>query len=288
MQLLKPYQTRLNRLLDQHWQTRSIEPHLKAAMVHATTNGGKRFRPALVWMIAEALGLPLESLDHAALSVELLHCYSLVHDDLPAMDDDDLRRGQPTVHVQFDEATAILTGDALQAEAFEVLSQGDLPADILLSQVQILSQAVGSRGMVAGQMLDMRAQRHPVTLDELIVLHELKTGALIRAALLLGAAPHHDFEALRKPLSELGLKLGLAFQVQDDILELEQDTEQLGKAADSDQRNGKTTFPGLLGLDKAKAYRDELIQQTHQCLTRLPIHSPVLQQVIDFVAERAH
>lgn len=288
MQLLKPYQSRFDQLLNQYWQHRSIEPHLKAAMMHATTNGGKRFRPALVWIIAEALGLPLEKLDAAALAVELIHCYSLVHDDLPAMDDDALRRGQPTVHVRFDEATAILAGDALQTEAFEVLTQAELPPALRLRQLQILSHAAGSQGMVAGQILDMRAEQAPITLDELILLHELKTGALIRAALLLGAAPHHNFDALRKPLGQLGLTLGLAFQVQDDILEVEQDTTQLGKAADSDRRNGKTTFPILLGLDAAKAYRDQLIQQCHQMRSQLPINSPVLQQVIDFVAERAH
>ena len=288
MQLLKPYQSRCNQLLEAHWQHRAIEPHLKAAMVHATTNGGKRFRPALVWIIAEALGLPLEKLDAAALAVELIHCYSLVHDDLPAMDDDALRRGQPTVHVQFDEATAILAGDALQAEAFEILAQAELSAAIRLRQIQILSHAAGSQGMVAGQMLDMHAAQAPTSLDELILLHELKTGALIRAALLLGAAPHRDYDTLRAPLGQLGLTLGLAFQVQDDILEMEQDTAQLGKAADSDQRNGKVTFPVLLGLDQAKTYRDQLIQQCHQMLAQLPLRSPTLQQVIDFVAERAH
>lgn len=288
MQLLKPYQTRFNDLLDQYWHNRAIEPHLKAAMVYATTNGGKRFRPALVWLIAEALGLPREKLDAAALALELIHCYSLVHDDLPAMDDDALRRGQPTVHVQFDEATAILAGDALQMEALALLVRAELPEAIRLRQVQILSHAAGSQGMVAGQMLDMRATQSQPDLEQLILLHELKTGALIRAALLLGAAPHHDYETLRKPLSRLGLTLGLAFQVQDDILEVEQTTEQLGKDTDSDRRNGKATFPALLGLEKAKAYRDQLIQQCHQLLAQLPVRSPTLQQVIDFVAERGH
>ncbi len=286
--LLRPYQTRLEHLLNAHWAARDIEPRLKSAMMHATTNGGKRFRPALVWLIAEALGLPPDRLDPAALAIELVHGYSLVHDDLPAMDDDDLRRGQPTVHVRFDEATAILAGDALQTEAFEVLTQADLPDTVRLRQIHILAAAAGSQGMVAGQMLDMHPGSGAMSLERLVRLHELKTGALIRAALLLGAAPHIDYDTLHPPLARLGLTLGLAFQVQDDILEVEQDTEQLGKAADSDRRNGKTTFPVLMGLQQAKAYRDTLIQRCHRLLDQLPLSSPTLRQVIDFVAERAH
>ncbi|WP_294948842.1 polyprenyl synthetase family protein [Sulfurivirga sp.] len=286
MNLLTPWQQRCERLLRDYWQQRPIEPALKAAMIYATTNGGKRFRPALTWLVGEALGLPQEQLDPAALAIELVHCYSLVHDDLPAMDDDDLRRGQPTVHIKFDEATAILAGDALLTEAMELLSHAELPADIRLRQLQLLSHAAGSQGMVAGQMMDMAATGQSMTLDALILLHELKTGALIRAALLLGAAPSQDYPSLEKPLGRLGLTLGLAFQVQDDILEAE--GAQTGKSADSDARNGKNTFPALLGLDAARDYRDELIQQCHLLLNELPLRSPALRQVIDFVAERRH
>ncbi len=286
MNLLIPWQQRCDRLLHDHWQQRTIEPRLKAAMAYATTNGGKRFRPALTWLVGEALGLPLEQLDPAALAIEMVHCYSLVHDDLPAMDDDDLRRGQPTVHIRFDEATAILAGDALLTEAMELLSHADLPAETCLRQLRLLSHAAGSQGMVAGQMMDMAATGHSLTLEALIVLHELKTGALIRAALLLGAAPAQDYPSLEKPLGQLGLTLGLAFQVQDDILEAE--GARMGKSADSDARNGKNTFPALLGLDAARDYRDELVQQCHLLLNELPLRSPALRQVIDFVAERRH
>lgn len=288
MNMLTLYQNRIEKLFEAYWHQRPIPEPLYSAMRYATQNGGKRFRPALVWIIAEALALPEESVTPAALAIEMVHCYSLVHDDLPAMDNDALRRGKPTVHIQFNEATAILAGDALLTEAFELLSHAALSPDLQIRQLQILTHAAGSLGMVAGQMLDMRQDAAPPTLDELIRLHELKTGMLIQAALLLGASPSQEYASLKAPLAELGLTLGLAFQIQDDILEYEQPTETLGKSANSDAQNAKTTFPALLGLEGARQYRDELIQQAHSHLARLPFRSPVLQQVIDFVAERAH
>ncbi len=288
MDLLTPYQKRLECLLSDYWHQRAIPEPLYSAMRYATENGGKRFRPALVWLIAEAMAITEEQVTPAALAIEMVHCYSLVHDDLPAMDDDALRRGKPTVHIQFDEATAILAGDALLNEAFELLCHAPLPDTLRLRQLKILTHAAGAQGMVAGQALDMQTSHTPPTPEALIHLHTLKTGRLIQAALLLGASPAQHFEEMRAALETLGHTLGLAFQVQDDILEWEQPTEVLGKSSQSDQANNKTTFPTLMGLEKAKAYRDTLIEQAHQQLVKLPFQSPVLQQVIDFVAKRAH
>ena len=290
MQLLTPYQQRFEGLLDQYWQTRSIEPSLKAAMMYATTNGGKRFRPALIWMTGEALNVPLEQLDAAALAIELIHCYSLVHDDLPAMDDDDLRRGKPTVHIAFDEATAILAGDALLTEAFELLAHADiLPDSLRLRQIALLSHAAGSQGMVAGQMMDMAATGGQINLDTLRTLHERKTGYLIRCALLLGASPSATYTELTPLLSDLGLTLGLLFQVQDDILDVEQTTEQLGKPAGSDAEQNKCTYPALMGLEEARAWREALRQHCHDLLSALPFSSnTALRQLVDLVADRTH
>ncbi|MGH8030367.1 MAG: polyprenyl synthetase family protein [Arenimonas sp.] len=231
----------------------AIPGRLHAAMRHAVLGGGKRLRARLV-LAAGALGdADPRALDAAAVAVELIHAFSLVHDDLPAMDDDILRRGRPTVHVAFDEATAILAGDALQALAFEVLA--DAPADALMrvQLVSVLARATGAAGMCGGQQLDMDATGRALPLDALQALHARKTGALIVASVRLGATLAGLDAARLAQLDAFAADLGLAFQIRDDILDVEADTAALGKTAGKDATQGKATYPALLGLDGATA-----------------------------------
>jgi farnesyl diphosphate synthase len=254
---------------------------LHAAMRHATLNGGKRMRPLLVYATGTAFGCDATALDHAAAAVELVHAYSLVHDDLPAMDDDALRRGKPTVHVAFDEATAILAGDALQSLAFELLAQAPLPADARVAMLHELAVAAGARGMCGGQALDIdatgqkwgqsefrpddlpaivpsTAKLHSDPISALERLHALKTGALLRASVRLGAlAAAVDAEAQGR-LDRFADALGLAFQIRDDLLDIEGDSATLGKTAGKDAAQDKATFPALLGVDASRARLREL------------------------------
>lgn len=229
---------------------------LLEAMRYSTLAGGKRVRPVLVYATGEALGAPLEQLDAAAGAVELIHVYSLVHDDLPAMDDDDLRRGRPTCHRAFDEATAILTGDALQARAFEVLAHGPaaIPASARIEMLRVLADAIGTRGMAGGQAIDLAAVRQALDLAALERMHRQKTGALIQASVLLGAISA-GLTALpeRAALAEFGAEIGLAFQIQDDILDVEGSTNTLGKRAGADAERVKPTYPSVLGLEAARS-----------------------------------
>jgi len=239
---------------------------LLAAMRYSTLAGGKRVRPVLVYATGEALGAPLELLDSAAAAVELIHVYSLVHDDLPAMDDDDLRRGRPTCHRAFDEATAILTGDALQARAFEVLAQApaSIAAEARIDMMRVLADAIGTRGMAGGQAIDLAAVKQTLGEAALERMHRQKTGALIQASVLLGAlsAGLTDVPE-RAALAEFGAEIGLAFQIQDDILDVEGNTSTLGKRAGADADLAKPTYPSVLGLDAARrqayARRDRAI-----------------------------
>ncbi len=226
---------------------------LAAAMRYAALGGGKRLRAALVYATGEALGADRDALDAPAAAVELIHAYSLVHDDLPAMDDDDLRRGKPTCHRAFDEATAILAGDALQTLAFEVLADAAvIPAAQRLAMLRELAVASGARGMAGGQALDLAAQGRRPTLPELEAVHRGKTGALIAASVRLGALAVLAPDAPQlAALGEYGQALGLCFQIRDDILDVEGDTATLGKTAGADIAHGKATFPALLGLDGA-------------------------------------
>jgi farnesyl diphosphate synthase/geranylgeranyl diphosphate synthase type II len=231
-------------------------PRLLEAMRYSTLAGGKRVRPVLVYATGEALGASLESLDCAAAAVELIHVYSLVHDDLPAMDDDDLRRGRPTCHRAFDEATAILTGDALQARAFEILTQApaQIAAAARLEMLRVLADAIGTRGMAGGQAIDLEAVKQ--TMDEAALerMHRQKTGALIQASVLLGAiSAGSQGAAERAALTEFGAEIGLAFQIQDDILDVEGTTATLGKRAGADADLVKPTYPAVLGLEQARA-----------------------------------
>jgi farnesyl diphosphate synthase len=231
---------------------------LHAAMRHAALDGGKRMRPLLVYATGTAFGRDAGALDHAAAAVELVHAYSLVHDDLPSMDDDALRRGKPTVHVAFGEATAILAGDALQSLAFELLAQAPLPADARVAMLHELAVAAGARGMCGGQALDIDATGQQVAIDALRRLHALKTGALLRAAVRLGAlAAVVDAETLDH-LDRFADALGLAFQIRDDLLDIEGDSATLGKTAGKDAAQDKATFPALLGVDASRAQLREL------------------------------
>jgi geranylgeranyl pyrophosphate synthase len=231
-------------------------PRLIEAMRYSTLGGGKRVRPVLVYATGEALGAPLDILDAPAAAVELIHVYSLVHDDLPAMDNDDLRRGRPTCHRAYDEATAILVGDALQARAFEVLanSPASIAATARIEMLRLLADAIGTRGMAGGQAIDLEAVKQ--TLDEAALerMHRQKTGALIQASVLLGAsAAGVSNAAHRAALAEFGAEIGLAFQIQDDILDVEGTTNALGKRAGADADRVKPTYPSVLGLVAARA-----------------------------------
>jgi geranylgeranyl pyrophosphate synthase len=241
-------------------------PRLLEAMRYSTLAGGKRVRPVLVYATGEALGAPLEILDAAAAAVELIHVYSLVHDDLPAMDNDDLRRGRPTCHRAYDEATAILVGDALQARAFEVLAHAPatIAANARLEMLRVLADAIGTRGMAGGQAIDLEAVKQ--TLDEAALerMHRQKTGRLIQASVLLGAISAGAQNAPeRAALAEFGAEIGLAFQIQDDILDVEGSTTALGKRAGADADRVKPTYPSVLGLAKSReqalARRDRAI-----------------------------
>ncbi len=241
-------------------------PRLLEAMRYSTLAGGKRVRPVLVYATGEALGAPLELLDAAAAAVELIHVYSLVHDDLPAMDNDDLRRGRPTCHRAYDEATAILVGDALQARAFEVLAQAPvaIAATARIEMLRVLADAIGTRGMAGGQAIDLEAVKQVLSETGLERMHRQKTGALIQASVLLGAITAGNLDApLRTALEEFGAEIGLAFQIQDDILDVEGTTTTLGKRAGADADRVKPTYPSVLGLAKSReqahARRDRAI-----------------------------
>ncbi len=237
--------------------TLSFQPaseKLYQAICYCLLNPGKRMRPLLVYATGLSLGAESATLDWVAIAIELIHCYSLIHDDLPAMDDDDLRRGLPTCHKAFDEATAILAGDALQALAFEILSspQSSISPQHQLQMIQCLAKASGPQGMVGGQMLDLEGENSQLNLTEIQAIHSLKTGALISASIELGAlAGAADLQSL-KSLQTFGQHLGIAFQIQDDILDVEGETQILGKSQGADQLLGKSTYPKLLGLENSK------------------------------------
>ncbi len=246
---------------------RDGEPRLVEAMRYALTGGGKRLRPLLVYHAGQLAGAPLERLDHAAVAVEMIHAYSLVHDDLPAMDDDELRRGHPTCHIAFDEATAILAGDALQTLAFQHLAAMPHPSPArLLQMIRTLGTAAGAAGMAGGQAMDLALTGQDCDLNTLERLHRLKTGALIEAALQLGLlSAESPPDTVGAALDTVGQNLGLAFQIQDDVLDVTSDTHTLGKAQGADAARNQPTFASLMGIDAAtKRYQsqyDEALEQ---------------------------
>lgn len=284
-------QQRVQQKLNEQISADIASPTLKEAMSYACLGGGKRIRPVLAYGSALAVGADLESADNAAVAVELIHCYSLAHDDLPAMDDDDLRRGKPTVHKAFDEATAILVGDALQSLAFQTLSAetGALSAERRLAMVQLLSQASGASGMVGGQSLDFEAVGENLTLQQLEAMHNLKTGALIRCAVLLGGISHNQTnEAQIAALTEYANNIGLAFQVQDDILDEVSDTAILGKPQGSDREQNKPTYVSLLGLEAAKELASELSGKAIAALGKFPESANQLRELASYIVKRLH
>lgn len=260
---------------------------LHTAMRYATLGGGKRVRPLLVMAAGEVSGAETSSLIRAACSVELIHVYSLVHDDLPCMDDDDLRRGKPTCHIAFDEATAMLVGDALQSLAFEQLAApGDLPAEKQLRMCYLLAQASGAGGMCGGQAIDLAAVGKALNQTELEYMHILKTGALIRASVLLGAHCGDADDALIKALDHYAKTAGLLFQVVDDVLDSEANTATLGKTAGKDAAQNKPTYVSLLGTSGAKSLADELEARALETLAQLP-NSTRLQELTHFICHRS-
>ena len=261
-------------------------PRLREAMRHAVLGGGKRLRPLLVYAAGEAVGADESTLDAPAVAIELVHAFSLVHDDLPAMDDDSLRRGRPTVHVAFDEATAILAGDALQALAFTVLARADADPALRVGWIDTLAAATGAAGMCGGQALDMAATGTTLALGELQGLHALKTGALIRCAVRCGALAGGADASVLARLDDYADALGVAFQVRDDILDVEGDSAQLGKTAGKDAAQAKATYPALLGLEGARARLDAMAGKTKAALGPLDARADALRRLAEFAVAR--
>jgi len=278
-----------------HWlpEPHGPEARLQEAMRYSVVGGGgKRVRPILVYAAGQALNVELEQLDACACAVEIIHAYSLIHDDLPAMDDDDLRRGRPTCHKAFDEATAILAGDALQAVAFEILATDTAlqtsPGN-RVEMIKLLAQASGSMGMAGGQAIDLAAVGKSLALHELENMHLLKTGALIRASVLMGAMCSPNIQATRlEALDTYAHCVGLAFQIHDDVLDITADTETLGKPQGSDVQQNKPTYPALLGLEGAKQRALELHETAIEALSIFDESADILRQLSAYIIERGH
>lgn len=269
---------RINRMLD-HWLPATTEnpAHLHNAMRYVVCQGGKRIRPLLVYATGDGLNAPLEELDRAACAIELIHAYSLTHDDLPAMDDDDLRRGQPSCHKAFDEATAILVGDALQSLAFEILSEGEGPHR--LDMINVLAKAAGSRGMVGGQSLDLLATNSIIDEEQIALIHSLKTGALIVASVQLGVLAASQFDLGKfVQLTELAEQLGLAYQIQDDIFDHHQ------KKSDKLQ----PCFISVLGLEKSQQWLQQLQTSLREQLQKLKPTMSELFSATENITERQY
>jgi len=282
-------QARVEAALERALPPREQPPRrLHEAMRYAVLGGGKRVRPLLAFAAGEAAGAAPERLDPVACAVELIHAYSLVHDDLPCMDDDALRRGKPTVHVEFDEATALLAGDALQAVAFEMLADGRASGDrgVQIEMVRLLARAAGSRGMAGGQAIDLASVGRSLTLPELEFMHILKTGALIRASVTLGARCGALTPAELDRLDHYAKLIGLAFQVVDDVLDADSSTATLGKTAGKDAVQGKPTYVSLLGIERARALAEELRREAHEALESFGGRADCLRELADFVVLR--
>lgn len=268
----------------------SNNQRLYHAMHYSVMNGGKRVRPLLTLASCEAVGGHIQQAISPACAVELIHAYSLVHDDLPAMDDDSLRRGKPTTHIAFDEATAILAGDALQTLAFELLSSPELtqqPPEAKLRMLQLLAQASGAAGMVGGQAFDLQATGRAVTLEQLENIHRQKTGALINASVQIGAlASGVATEQQLQQLNDYATAIGLAFQVQDDILDITADTQTLGKQQGSDKVLDKATYPALMGLEKAQDYAKQLQEQALDALAGFAQSADILRELARYIVTR--
>lgn len=289
--LLEQTKRQLNQSFSEFLTAHPIpEAKLGQAMQYALLNGGKRMRPLLVNIVGKMLNVPQYDLNQLAMAIECIHAYSLVHDDLPAMDDDDLRRGNPTCHIKFDEATAILAGDALQCMAFEILASADF-SDYANAQrvplIAALSRAAGASGMVGGQSIDLVSTNQNINLDALTQLHRLKTGALLTACVQLPCLISEVVSADETQiLLTFSQHIGLAFQIQDDILDVTSDTHTLGKPQGSDENANKSTFVSLLGIDGAKQALTNHQQLALQALARLPYNTQNLSAFTDFLVTR--
>ncbi len=291
--LLSDYKRRVDKALDQWLPPDELSPiNLHQAMRYSVMGGGKRVRPVLVYATAAALQIPLHRVDGIAVAVEIIHAYSLIHDDLPSMDDDDLRRGRPTCHIQFDEATAILAGDALQALAFYILSHDqEMTTDCekRLQMVEKLSLHSGSRGMAGGQAIDLAAVGKNIDISELEAMHIHKTGALIRtciqmAALSTNNVSQDQFYALDK----YACRIGLSFQIQDDILDVTGNTATLGKPQGSDASLDKPTFPSIIGLQAAREKAQELHLQALDAINMFGEEADILRSISHWFVYRSH
>lgn len=285
------YNERVAQKLDAALPPATTAPRrLHEAMRYAVFNGGKRVRPLLVYAAGECLQVPEHLLDAPAAAIELLHAFSLVHDDLPAMDNDDLRRGQPTVHRKYDEATAILAADALQPLAFSVLaSTPDAPPQARVRLVRLVADACGSIGMTGGQSLDLAAEGRTLSAEAIEQMYAMKTGALIHAAVVAAALLAESLAPERlSAIDAFGRTIGIAFQIKDDILDIEGDTEVIGKQAGADKKLNKATYPNLLGLDEARRRCDELLHGAVQRLDDFGDDAASLRWLARFIVERGN
>lgn len=283
------YTQRVERCLDATLPLPSVRPtRLHEAMRYAVLNGGKRVRPLLIYASGECLGVAATPLDAPAVAIELIHAFSLVHDDLPAMDNDELRRGKPTLHVAYDEATAILAADALQPLAFSVLSSIEaVPAKTRIDLVRLIANACGSTGMTGGQSIDLDAEGNSLSADALEHMYALKTGALIHASVVSPSLLREDLSAGdSQALDAFGRAIGIAFQIKDDVLDVEGETLVIGKPAGSDERLGKATYPALFGIDKSRQRCDELLNGALQHLDTFGDDAVPLQWLARFIVER--
>ena len=265
-----------------------VPAKLHEAMRYTALGGGKRVRPLLVHASGALFGADADALARAASAVEMIHVYSLVHDDMPCMDDDDLRRGKPTVHVAYDEATALLVGDALQAQAFEVLAgTTTVPAARTVTMLRLLAEAAGSKGMCGGQAIDLDSVGVSLTLEQLERMHQLKTGAMLRVSVLLGALAGRDLASHeQEALGAYSRAIGLAFQVVDDILDATADSATLGKTAGKDAADNKPTYVSILGLEPSKALAEQLRQQAHDALAPFGEQALRLREIADLIVQR--
>ncbi len=287
------YQTRINQFLSNKLSQLTVnDKKLLDAMQYGLLIGGKRMRPYLTYITGEVLGANINDLDAIAGALECIHAYSLLHDDLPAMDDDDLRRGKATCHKAFDEATAILAGDSLQTLAFDILANHHFSSFGQNKQVKLIQQLVtasGYQGMCGGQALDLSATDKNIELAQLEILHSLKTGALLKASVLMSAECCEQVTAEQKSiLSDFAQLIGLAYQVQDDIIDITSSEEELGKPAGSDLAANKSTYPSLLGLKGAQDKAEDLYQQALQALACLPYNTQMLTEFATFIIKRTH
>lgn len=283
-------QVRMETVLEQFLPASELAPQrLHQAMRYAVLGGGKRVRPLLAFAAGELCAAPLERVETVAAAVELIHVYSLVHDDLPCMDDDELRRGKPTCHVQFDEATALLVGDSLQSLAFQLVAERPIAhsPSLQLEMIRLLALAAGSRGMAGGQAIDLDSVGKSLNQTELEFMHIHKTGALIRAAVLMGAHCGNGVESGQlEAINHYAKCIGLAFQVVDDILDVEASTATLGKTAGKDAENNKPTYVSILGLSAARDLAQELHQNALSALVEFGDRAARLSQLADFVVRR--